>query len=486
MVGESTFEETAAPPPPPMAPAAGEARAAADMDDGYGAEDEMNAPAKPGGPARAAAPKSKDKKSAGKAMGGKGDVAGAGAGRGGLAGATQGTTSMYKEQTKQEERKELDFESLRRSTLANARAASVSGQTRYDLDSKVTVPDGTSTMVAIINADVEGEETFLFRPGGAGLGYESNPYRVVRFRNTTPFVLEPGPIAIYAGGSFVGEGLSETVGSGTSVTIPFAVETGILVSSTSKYDGDEMRLVKMSRGILEVEQFGRRSTTYTVKAQTLDKGFNLFVRHNKSGYNYELAPRPEGTEDLADAYLIKVAVAPGSREGSTTVTEQTPSRTSISIWDKPALEVLEKLMLATDLGPDARKKLQPVIDRRREVAKFDEKLEGLVKQRQQLDQRAAETRQNLEAIQKDNAAAPLRQKLTKRLEEFANEGNRIGREIVELENKKMEKRIELEDLLQDLDLTAPPPPKKGAAAAPAPAPAPASGGAAPAPPAPKP
>ena len=41
-------------------------------------------------------------------------------------------------------------------------------------------------------------------PGGAGDGYEANPYRVVRFKNTTPFALEPGPIAIYAGGSFVG------------------------------------------------------------------------------------------------------------------------------------------------------------------------------------------------------------------------------------------------------------------------------------------
>lgn len=456
MVGESTFEEAPPPPPPepgfaqPMAPAADEAEMAATEAPATGATRSAGKP-KP-------AKNAKDKaKKMDVAMGGEG---GAGGPRGRVTG---GLTLL--EEKKEEQRREVDYDSLRRSTLAQARAASVAGQTRYDLDTKVTVPDGTSTMVAIVNADVEGEETFLFRPGGAGMGYESNPYRVVRFRNTTPFVLEPGPIAIYAGGSFVGEGLSETVGSGTSVTIPFAVETGILVTSTSKYDGDEMRLVKISRGILEVEQFGRRSTTYTAKAQTLDKGFTVLVRHPKSGYSYELAPRPEGTEDLADAYLVKVPVAAGSREGSLTVVEQTPSRTSISIWDKPALELLEKLMLYTDLVPDAKKKLQPIVEARREVAKIDEKLEGLVKQRQQLDQRADETRRNLDAIQKDQAAAPLRQRLTKRLEEFASEGNRIGREIVELENKKMERRIALEDLLQDLDLTAPPPPKKGAPAA---------------------
>src|SRR5690606_28977204 len=99
------------------------------------------------------------------------------------------------------------------------------------------LPNGSATMVAIINTEVEAEETFLFRPGGAGVGYDANPYRVVRFKNTTPFVLEPGPISIYAGGSFVGEGLSETVGTRTSATIPFAVEPAILVTSSSRHSG---------------------------------------------------------------------------------------------------------------------------------------------------------------------------------------------------------------------------------------------------------
>src|SRR6185503_12879809 len=53
-------------------------------------------------------------------------------------------------------------------------------------------------------------------------------YRVVRFRNSTPFVLEPGPISIYSGDSFVGEGLSESVGTGVSATLPFAVEPELL------------------------------------------------------------------------------------------------------------------------------------------------------------------------------------------------------------------------------------------------------------------
>jgi len=354
----------------------------------------------------------------------------------------------------------VDAESLRRSTLAQARAAAISGLTRFDIDQRVTVPDGASTMVAVINQDVEGEETFLFKPGGGGMGYESNPYRVVRFKNSTPFVLESGPIAIYAGGSFVGEGISEAVGAGTSATIPFAVEPGIMVTSVTKQDSDEIRLLKIVRGVLEVESFARKTTTYTVKSQVSRPPFSVLVRHTKAGQNYELVNRTKATEDLPDAYLVPIAVVQGKREGTTTVVEQTPSRYGISIWEGRALPLLEKLLLATNLGPDARKRLEPIVRDRQEIGRIDSKIEELKAQQNELDQRARETRENLKAIQKDKAAGALRAKLGKRLEQFTSDGDKLGREVVELQTKRMEIRIRMEDALQDLDLTAPAPVKK--------------------------
>jgi len=360
----------------------------------------------------------------------------------------------------EEEPASIDYESLRRSTQAQAKASTVAGQTRFELGERVTVPEGTSTMVAIVNADVEGEETFLFRPGGGGLGYDLNPYRVVRFKNSTPFVLEPGPISIYAGGSFVGEGLSETVGSGTSATVPFAVETGIQVVAVKGDDRDELRLIKMSRGVLEVEQFARRTTTYTAKAQTLDTGFTVLVRHSRSGWNYELATRPEGTEDLPDGYLIRLVVAKGAREGAVTIVEQTPSRSTISIWNAPALDLLEKLLVQTELSADAKKKLKPIIDRRRDLAKIEEQLAGLVERRNKLDQRANELRENLRAIAKNPQAGAQRAKWTKQLDEFSSEGNKLGVQLADLEAKRLDQRIELENALQDFEITPPAPKQK--------------------------
>lgn len=349
----------------------------------------------------------------------------------------------------------MDYDGLRRSTQATARAQKVAGMTRFDIAERVTVPNGSSTMVAILNQEVDAEETFLFRPGGAGYGYDQNPYRVVRFKNASEFVLEPGPIAIYAGNSFVGEGLSEAVGTNTSATIPFAVEPTIAVTSKQERNGDKMRLVRIVRGVLEVESFARSETTWIARGPRKKTAWSVLVRHPKAGWNYELLERPPETEDLPDGYLVRVNVAANASEGELKVIEQTPSRTTISIWDGRSVKLLQELLVAADVTPDMRKRLEPVVNARQEIGRIDTQIEGLKRQQVELDQRANQTRSNLEAIKKDPAANALRKKLSKRLEEFTSQGDALGRKIVELQSSRLEKKIELEDMLQNLDIRAP-------------------------------
>ncbi|PRP92874.1 hypothetical protein ENSA5_46390 [Enhygromyxa salina] len=354
----------------------------------------------------------------------------------------------------------LDLESLRRSTDASARSQRISGLTRVDLTTPVTVPDGTSTMVALINEQIAAEQTFLYKPGGGGYGYETNPYRVVRFTNSTEYVLEPGPISIYSGGSFVGEGLSEAVGAGTSVTIPFAVEAGIMVTSAKQYSGQEMTVTRIVRGVLEVESFYQTTTTWDVRGPAKPDAYKVLIRQPQTGPNYELAQRPEGTEDLEGAWLIPVELGANARSASIKVVEQTPSKISIAIWDQQALELLEKFLAADNLDAAARKKLAPIVELRREIGRIDTEVDGLRRQQAELEQRADQTRRNLEAIKKDSAAGSLRNKLNKRLDEFSSDADAKGRKIVELESKRLEKKIELEDMIQDLDLRAPVTPGK--------------------------
>ena len=148
-------------------------------------------------------------------------------------------------------------------------------------------------------------------------------------------------------------------------------------------------------------------------------------------------------------------VPSGQREGKLTIVEQTPSRSTISIWNAPAIDLLDRLLVDASIGADAKKKLRPIIDRRREVAKLEEQLRGLTQKRDQLDQRANELRQNLQAIAKNPAAGEQRAKWTKQLDEFTSEGNKLGAQLADLEAKRLDGRVELENALENFELTMP-------------------------------
>ena len=347
----------------------------------------------------------------------------------------------------------VDMMALAAVQAPKASAKLVAGLTRFDIAERVTLPDGSASMVQLVNQLVPGEQTFMYKPGGSGQGYEYNPYRVIRFRNDTDFVLEPGPISIYAGGSFVGEGLSEAIASRDRATIPFAAEPSITVRSSSESSTDALKITRIVRGVMEVESFHRIKTTWTVETKPEKNAVRVLVRQPRASDAYKLIDAPADTERLPDGYFVPVVVAPGQTQASLTVVEQTPSKLSLDVWDDKAPELLQQLLSTPELDNAARAKLEPIVAARQAIGRIDTELAGLSAQQSELDERANEERQNLLAIQKDPNAAALRKRLSTRLEELTKKAAEIGRRIVELNSQRLERKIELEDKLRDLDLT---------------------------------
>ncbi|HKP59797.1 MAG TPA: DUF4139 domain-containing protein [Polyangiales bacterium] len=347
----------------------------------------------------------------------------------------------------------VDLMKMASSAAPRTTARRVAGLTRFDIAERVTLPDGSASMVMLINKLVNGEEAFLFKPGGSGQGYEFNPYRVVRFQNSTEFVLEPGPISIYSGGSFVGEGLSESIASQDKATIPFAAEPSIIVHSGSEASGDAVKISRIVRGVIEVESFQRVLTTWTVQVKPSKQGYRVLVRQGRAGDLYTLVDPPKDTETLPDGYFIPVVVGPDQAQASLQVVERTPSNYSLSVWDDKAPELLKQLLELPGLDSSARAALQPVVDARQQIGRIDTELAGLSAQQEELDERAEEERQNLHAIQKDPKAGALRKRLSERLEELTQKAAEIGRRIVDLNSQRLSRKIELEDKLRELDLT---------------------------------
>lgn len=342
----------------------------------------------------------------------------------------------------------VSLEALEQSVAAKAQARSVAGLVRFDLADRVTLPDASASMVALLSERVEAEQAFLYRPGGSGQGYEHNPYRVARFENATRFALEPGPISVYAGGSFVGEGLSEAVGAGEVATIPFAVEPSIVVLSKAPQVGrGEVKKLRLVRGVLEVESFERVTTEWTVKATKREGAIRVLVRHPRHGGDYELVEPKSGVDRLPDAYLVPIELAADANEARVSVVEQTPRKYSVSLWDGDAVQWLDTWLASKDLGAEERARFTPIVKLRREMGRIDTEIQGLERQQAQLDERAREARRSLEAIEKDKGAGALRTRLARRMEELVEEAAVLGRRLVELQGKRLELKLELEDAI---------------------------------------
>lgn len=345
----------------------------------------------------------------------------------------------------------VTMDTLQQSARSMVTASRASGAVRYDLQDPVSVPDRSATLVSILNHRVPGEEAFLYTPGGAGQGYENNPYRVVRFRNATGFILEPGPISIYSGGTFVGEGIGESISDNKQATIPFAVNPDILVTSSREQRQEGARLIKIERGVMTVESFDRIKTTYRIKGG--EGSYRLYVRHGKAGGLYELKDPPAETEDLGDAFMIPISVTHKNKETVYTAVEQTPVRRSLTIWDRDAVLALELLVQdVADLPGEQRAKLEKILEKRRAIGAVDTKLDHLQRQKFELDERTRQTRENLQALKKNKAAAALKARLAKKLEEQSKEADEVAKQIVALTAERQELAVTLEESLADLTL----------------------------------
>ena len=107
------------------------------------------------------------------------------------------------------------------------------------------------------------------------------------------------------------------------------------------------------------------------------------------------------------------------------------------------------MLQSSNVDAATKAKLEPIVQKRRELGRIDTEVAGKQSQQAELDERVEQTRESLRAIQRDPRAGALRKKLGERLDEFLKQADALGRELVELQSKRLELKIELENLLQD-------------------------------------
>ncbi|HAJ46888.1 MAG TPA: hypothetical protein DCL54_09950, partial [Alphaproteobacteria bacterium] len=139
-------------------------------------------------------------------------------------------------------------------------------QVRFTLPGKVTVRNGQSLSVAIINAQVGAETISLFQPPT----HPRHPLATVRLVNDTGASLPPGVVTLYerdkAGlASFVGDARLSTLPKGESRLLSFSLDQKIIVDAERKFE-QTVSKVSLANGVLKASAVDVEETAYTLKS----------------------------------------------------------------------------------------------------------------------------------------------------------------------------------------------------------------------------
>jgi hypothetical protein len=346
-----------------------------------------------------------------------------------------------------------------RSMSALAAVAVGGGTTRYKIPGQVTVPDESATMVLLVSRKVPGESVFLFAPDGGVPDSSAHPFRVVRFENATQGLLERGPIAVFGEGQFLGQGMLDPLPPKGKATVPFALDRSIAVTSERQGTEQGARLFRIEAGQLYIERDSVIKTTYKV-ASGSEESNKLIIRHPRLS-GARLFKPPVGTEDdLATATaLVPIPLKPNGRV-ELVVDERQAMQQGMD-WLQPLADEAVKAYLHDPRADRAlAQRLSDAWVLRDALKKLSDQVDSLQIEQQELEKSSRETRLSLEAIEKNNQAADLRAKLTKRLSEVGTRLDQITKKLVELRLNLGEAQVRFKESIRELKLPGPLPPKE--------------------------
>lgn len=339
-------------------------------------------------------------------------------------------------------------ERMQASVRAQVLPRDVAGSVRYEIGTPVSIARGATALVPILNERMEGEDVFLYRPDGSAPLSNRHPWRAGRLVNRGTLPLQPGPMAMFADGAFVGEGLIDRLHPDESAFVPYALDSSAVVRELVEDRHEPVRIVAIARGVARVEDYQVHATRYEIQTGASVPA-RMFVRHVASD-GFEVLDLPPQTQKTGSGYLVPIPLAP-ARTSVLEIKERKLLERSIQIADHLG-PVLNAYASSTNVPEALRDALQNAAALRQQLADVEAEIDQLSEQVLDLGYRANEVRASLQAIGQDRRAADLRRKLLDTLGKLVEDSEKIGRTLTERRAAQVELQARLQAAVQALVL----------------------------------
>jgi hypothetical protein len=289
---------------------------------------------------------------------------------------------------------------------------------------RFSLGDGESGLVPFVDEIVPGELVLLYKPATATGPSARRPYRAVLFENPLDAPLLPGPVAVYSGDSFAGDGVTATIPGGAHAFVAFATEPSVGIAAGEERVDDEVRGLTLTGGMLEVELRAvvRRSYEVTASRPWEQRVF----AYAPALEGFEAREVPEGSVVTNEGWFVPVDAPASHAELTFDLVQRRTETVNIAtdprhMWVGPLLTMLE------DRGGADVARLRQIANRLRDLD--DERVrfeEDLAAERQAL----LERREALGALREVPTATALRQRLAAGVAEGVRRVDELTGEVV--------------------------------------------------------
>jgi ElaB/YqjD/DUF883 family membrane-anchored ribosome-binding protein len=302
----------------------------------------------------------------------------------------------------------------------------------------------------VLSRDVVGADVLLFRPDGGTPGSDLHPYRAARIELSADLSLEPGPVAVFAQGSFAGEGLIDRSAGGEVTYVPFAVDGATSVVIETMANEQPQRLMTVARGIATVENAAVHTTRYLVTAGAIAPPM-IYISHALLP-GYSLPTLPPGSEVTADHVLIALPISAG-KTTTFTVEQRQPITRHIELLDDRGAD-LAAYLEGSSLPASATANVRTVVTARAELADAERASTDSHDALADATEHASDLERSLATVAKlpGAEAATLRARLLKSLTAASATIDQHARAIAAGRAREVEARIKLQTAIEVLTL----------------------------------
>jgi hypothetical protein len=323
-----------------------------------------------------------------------------------------------------------------------------SGSALFLADGPMTIEAGHSAMVTLFDESTTAERVYLYDPVSPR-GSKRFAFDAVRIRNPTTDTLDTGPMTVYASSRFLGEGLTEPIPPGASAIVPFGLDHSIVVEGHEDTREEIESLRKIERGIATTETQRIRRTSFEITNRAPIEA-RVFVRHHVPT-GWTLVDPPKGLERLRGDTLIPVSI-PANGRARLELEAVMPITTTVDIRSADGSQALEVFSRKGVTDPELARALEAVVTAQRELRDVEDQLASRAEHMAGLRARVEELTEQLVALRKVGRAQGLSNDLARRARRLGATLDDVAGEITTLETQRLQRSIELGNLVAELTL----------------------------------